>query len=403
MKGSFYWLLSAFVCTFILISCRPNNKSVTVPFTLDHNRMLIEAELQGNDGSWHKAKLWVDTGNPKFYMSESLARSLGIDLTNDVVNPDVPTPAGIRIGGMQLNFEGVKSKVMLEPFWLFSTMHNDGNLPSTVLKKYDVVFDYPKKELTLAEPGSIEHTGICVDAAVNSETGIIQIDAVIGGDNLSFALDNGAAYSFISGEVLDRIYNKNSDWPRITGALGCANMWGWWPPQEESAPVVRIPEMMWGPVRIAGAAIVGVPYVAPGGPSLGDWYSQKTARHVDGFLGPNVFKAFRIEIDYSNNAIYFEKGDEFDSHDMDIVGLTLRPIADGSYQVIGIAEKDGKPAVESIEPGDILLQVGDLKTTGETMGTVVDALRGKPGDICTLILKRDEKQFTIQATVERFL
>lgn len=65
--------------------------------------------------------------------------------------------------------------------------------------------------------------------------------------------------------------------------------------------------------------------------------------------------------------------------------------------------KDGIPVVEGVEPGDVLLRVGDLKTTGATFGTVVDALRGKPGDIRILELKRDDKLFRIETKVKRVL
>jgi hypothetical protein len=384
-------------------------KSVTVPVTLDHNRMLVEAEIQQKDGRWRKAILWVDTGNPNFYLSESLARDLGIDLStagktaNENVNPEVPPPAGIRIGGMRLNFEGVKSKVMFQPYWLFSTMHNDANLPSTVLKQYRIIFDYPKRQLTIARPGSLEPRGVRSSAGVNPQTGIVQMDAVIDGEKFSFALDNGASYSFASIEVLERFFKRHADWPRVTGTLGCANMWGWWPPDEQTLPVMRFPEILWGQTRLTEVGIVGVPRLAPDGPTLGAWYSQKAARPVDGFLGPNAFKAFRVEIDYANSTVYFEKGAEFDSRDMDTVGLTLQPQADGRYQVIGVTQKNGKPAVEGVEPGDKLLQIGDLKATGATMGAVADALRGQPGDVRILLLERNGRPFKIEAKVARFL
>jgi hypothetical protein len=51
-------------------------KAVTVPFILDHNRMLVEAEFQRKDGTWRKALLWVDTGNPDFFISQSFASDL---------------------------------------------------------------------------------------------------------------------------------------------------------------------------------------------------------------------------------------------------------------------------------------------------------------------------------------
>lgn len=378
--------------------------SVTVPFVLDHNRMLVDVEIQRADGTWRPARLWVDTGAPGFFMSEALARDLGADLSALAYNSQAALPGGVRLGGMPLDFRGVAAGVGREPFWLFSTMRGDGNLPSSVLRRYQVVFDYPARRLTIAEPGSLPHRGVRSPAAVNPETGIIQIDAVLDGDSLSFALDNGASYSFADSDVLERLVKRHSDLPRMTGALGCANMWGWWPPDEQIAPVVRASEIMWGPVRLAGVGLVGVQTVAPGGPRLGAWYSRKAARQVNGFLGSNAFKAYRVEIDYAGGAVYFEKGaGPDDTHDMDLVGLTLRPEADGSYSVIGVVSKDGAPAVEGVEPGDILLKVGDLEATGATMGTVVDALRGKPGEIRALLLERNGKRFTAEAKVTRFL
>jgi C-terminal processing protease CtpA/Prc len=71
---------------------------------------------------------------------------------------------------------------------------------------------------------------------------------------------------------------------------------------------------------------------------------------------------------------------------MDIVSTTLRPFNDGKYQVIGAVKREGIPVIEGIEPGDIHLQMDDLKTTGATMGAVVDASRGRPGEICVINL-----------------
>ena len=81
--------------------------------------------------------------------------------------------------------------------------------------------------------------------------------------------------------------------------------------------------------------------------------------------------------------------------------LTLRPEADGSYRVIGVARRDGKPAVPGVEPGDTLLRVGDLEATGASMGTVVDALRGMPGEVRTLVLDRGGERIEVEAPVEQ--
>lgn len=167
--------------------------------------------------------------------------------------------------------------------------------------------------------------------------------------------------------------------------------------------MIRVPKIEWGSLSISDAVIVGLPPVFRGSSDIGSWYSLKTGAPVNGFFGPNIFKAYRIEIDFPNNAVYFERGPAVDVHDMDILGLTLRPLTDGRYQVIGVIGKNGKPLVEGIKSGDILLQVGDLKTTGATMGAVVDAMRGAPGDKRVLKLERDGRTFTVEARVERIL
>ena len=376
---------------------------ITVPIMLDHNRMLVKAEIQKTDGSWRETLLWVDTGNPDFFISESLAIDLGIDLSeapNKLKNGklEVANPTNIRMGGMTLNFSGVTTRVVFTPTWLFTVMHVEANLPSTVLKNYQVVFDYPGQELTLAAPGTPGHSGLSVPALIHPITGIVQMHAVINGDSLSFALDNGASYSFSSELVVNRILDRQPDCLKTIGAVGCANIWGWWP-DEDSWNIIRVPEITVGSVTLIDIGLVGLPESFP----LPAWYSQKTAQPVDGLLGPNAFKNYRVEIDYKNSMVYFQKSQTADFPDMDIIGLTLRPEADGNYSIIGISQKNGEASVTGIEIGDILIKVDDLSVQNSTMGNVIDALRGRPGDTHQLIIKRNEKQYKIIGVVKRHL
>jgi hypothetical protein len=401
--GLVLFLGLAFLASLFVTCSVSNRNSVTLPIKLDHNRMLVKAEIQKPDSSWRDILLWVDTGNPEFFISESLALDLGIDLSGVSGNPDIRTVEvsenpRIRMGSMFLNFEGTKIKIIMKPKWLFTTMHIDANLPSTVLMKYQVVFDYPRRKLILAQPGSIGHRGIYSPAIIHPVTGIVQLMANIYGDSLSFALDNGASYSFASDAVLEKILGHKPDCSKTRGALGCANIWGWWPAEAEW-DIIRVPEIHWGSAILANVGLVGLPDSFP----LAVWYSQKSARPVDGLLGPNAFRSYRVEIDYHDSAVYFEKGSDEDIHDMDIVGLTLRPETDGNYSVIGIAEKDGRPSVEGVKRGDILLRIDDLPVKNSTMGTVADALRGKPGDFHRLLLERNGQQYEVLGKVIRFL
>ena len=49
------------------------------------------------------------------------------------------------------------------------------------------------------------------------------------------------------------------------------------------------------------------------------------------------------------------------------------------------------PVLENIQIGDIILQIDDYIIKGETMGNVIDALRGTPGDVHTLVISRNSK------------
>lgn len=403
MKPAIFKLINVIVYTLILLcSCQENKlKSVTVPFILDHNRMLVKAEIMRNDGSWRKVILWVDTGNPDFFISEELARDLGIDITESGEQA-INFPRGVRIGGMPVDFNDVKSSVWIKNKWMFNAMHNDGNLPSSVLKKYHVIFDYPARKFTIAEPGMLKPKGIPSPAVINPINGIIQMDAIIDKEKYSFALDNGASFSYVPDDIVTKLYVRHPDWKKCFGASGCANIWGWWP-EEGKWPIIRIPEITWGTLNICNEVIVGLPPFFRGGTDVGTNYSRKTAHPVNGFFGPNMFKSFRVEIVYSESTLYFEKGDNSYDTEFDLAGISLRPLDDGSYIVVGAVEKDGYPVVEGIQEGDTLMQIDDLRTTGATMGTVTDALRGKPGDIHLLSLIKDGKLFSVEAKVLHIL
>jgi len=130
-------ILALVMCILLgLVIGRPAGDRVTTPFEPDHNRMLVDGEIQRADGSWRPVRLWIDNGNPEFFISESLVRDLGIDLEKLGHRGEMPPPAAVRIGGKPLDFSGVTCRVLVQSKWLFSTMHDDANIPSTVLRQY---------------------------------------------------------------------------------------------------------------------------------------------------------------------------------------------------------------------------------------------------------------------------
>ena len=402
--------LTLVVCSIflLLVSCTEEKlQKVTVLFELDHNRMLVNAEIQKKDSTRKNILLWVDTGNPDFFISRELALEMGLISNEDSLKAingklEIATPAGIKIGEMELDFSNVQSYVIFEPFWLFKATHADANLPSTVLIKYDVAFDYPTKEMTILKPGTMKFTGIKIPININPETGILQIDGTISSDSISFALDNGASYTFGSTELLESLKNKNRNLALCNGAIGCANIWGWGF-KESSWTVTRIPLINFGNLILKNTGITIPPDYNDKRYGMMDWYSKKTFKNVDGFLGPNAFVDFKVGIDYTNKNIYFERKQKADLIDMDIVGIAVRQEADGNYSIIGIASKNGIPLVEGVQPGDLLIQINDFQAKNKTMGKVIDALRGKPGEIRNLTLERNGSIIKLATEVQSIL
>src|SRR3974390_884292 len=78
-------------------------ESVTVPATIDHNRVIVDGSLTLPDGSAHRVRLWVDNGNPDLYLSRHLATLLGLNVTCGDQECSSPPPAAISIGGMKIS------------------------------------------------------------------------------------------------------------------------------------------------------------------------------------------------------------------------------------------------------------------------------------------------------------
>jgi hypothetical protein len=235
---------------------------------------------------------------------------------------------------------------------------------------------------------------VAIPCRVNAETGLFQVAATLDGESVQLGVDNGSAGTWVADSLTTAWRSRHPDWPHATGAVGSTNFFGF--DFEATGVLMRLPELGLGPLRVSDVGLLGLDQ------SLFVWYSKKSAGAVVGFIGANVLKGFRLEVDYPNRMTYWEVAPPPDQGDLDIIGLTLRPETNGGFTVAGVATKDGRPAVEGVQPGDTLIRVGALDAAGATMGAVVDALRGKPGETRTLVIERAGKRSTVDAKVMRF-
>ena len=365
--------------------------SRTEHFRLDHNRVFVELEFVRADGTRRKTLAFLDSGDPDFRLSVPLAKELHLD------RGEYPH---VLFGGMPLKIEPAVSVYAQGAGSFFTGMDVEANLPATVLDQYDVALDYAARTLTLAPPGSLEHEGAPVPCKVNARTGLASVQAGIAGQNYALAVDAGSAYTWIDRAVTHKWASAHKQWLRGEGAVGDANMNGSLP--ELTGMIMRLPAIDLGGVKMEQAGALGV---GPGWdktmPRFFDWYSQKTPGPVVGFLGGNVLRAFRLEIDYANQATYWKRENELDAHDLDQVGIIIQP-GGGKYVVIGMATQDGKKTVDRVAANDRLISVDGVPVTGKTMGTVLTLLHGQPGERRNLGLERGGRKVTVSARVRSF-
>jgi hypothetical protein len=221
------------------------------------------------------------------------------------------------------------------------------------------------------------------------------MQCTIAGQKNTVSFDPGTSVSWMSGELLAAWHKAHRQWPSMIGAVGPANLWGL--ASEPTWQVLRIPEIECGSVQLTNA--VAVPFDK----ETLDWFQKRAGVATIGLIGADVLLNFRVGLDYSHSTIYFQQLSKYTPPGIDVVGLTLKPESDGRYTVIGIAQHDGKPSVPEVRIGDTLMTVDNARVKGGTMGQAWSLLSGSPGDVRTLGLTRDDKPFTVKATVYRFL
>jgi hypothetical protein len=347
---------------------------------------------------------WIDNGNPDLELSRHLARLLGLAVSCNDSTCSAPAPREIRVGGMQVSLAGVReAKIPLKPLSgesvLAPGMNVEINVPSSVLRHYDVLIDFPGHKFAIGAPGTLHFRGSSAKVLINADTGLIQIPSQIENKKHNLALDVGSCISFLSDEVFYKLAAAHPDWPHMTGAVGSANMWGL--DEEPKWKVMRLDRVQSGPLFLTNVAVVDFQK------DRMDFFNKRAGVPTAGLLGGNVLQNYRVGLDYTHSTVYFEIGRLFNFPDFDVIGLTLRPEDDGRFTILGIADFDGKPSVpegaDGVQPGDHLMAVNGIPARGATMGQVWAMLGGTPEQERSLTIERAGRQFTVSTRVRHFL
>ena len=378
---------------------QPEPKSATVPFTLDHNRIVIDVSIPLSDGTTQRVRAWVDNGNPELYMSRMLSGRTGGWMSCDGQLCSAAPPAEINIDGMTIRLGGQtgikEAKVPGFGGPLAPGLTAEINIPSTVLRNYDVLINFPDHEFTIAQPGTLKFKGVTAKVIVNPANGLIQVPSQIANKKYNLALDLGSSLSFISADLFDKLSAAHPDSPHMTGAIGPANMWG--TRDEPDSKLMRLDRVQYGPLYLTDVPFVRLDAAAQTSFAI-RWPLQPAP-----LLGSEALLNYRVGIDYAHSTVYFDIGRMFNVPDFDVIGLILGPEDDGRFTILGIADYEGKPSVAEVQAGDHLIAIGNIPVAGSSMGQVWSRLAGEPGKEHTLTVERSSKQFTVAAKVQHVL
>lgn len=371
----------------------------TVPLYVEFNRPFVDLEFTRPDGGIRKARFWVDTGGGGFILTEPLAKELNLKL-GEVFSEEGEKMARIdspqtSLGGMALDLKDARAFVMIGAKNIMPGVNAEGLFPGHILRRYHVIFDYPGRKFTLAKPGVLKPRGVQLSSPIG-RTGFPRIEATIGGETFGFLLDTGASFTMISQELLNKWANQHTDWQRVTGAVGAANMG--LGNMEARGLQLRIPDFQLATFKLEGIGAISRPKG-----TFENYMTQMMTSPIVGAIGGNVLNAFRIEIDYASGVTYLEKKASPNKYDADMVGLTIRAQPDGSYLVVAVSSRNPKAVIDAVQPKDKLIKVDRLEVTGAPLAKVIDSLRGKLEEKRTLVLERDGKSFTVVAPVVRIL
>jgi len=378
-------------------------RSVTVPAAFDQGRIVIDVDLPLRNGTTERVRGWVDNGTPDLYMNQRVAALLGLNVGCDGPVCSAPSkssgaPLEVAIGGMKVPLSPVTEiKVPRGKPAIGPGMSAEINIPSTILRNYDVLIDFPGREFTIGVPGILKFNGIKSKMLIDASTGLIQLPSKIDNKNYDLGLDLGSSASFLTEELFGRLSSAHANWPHLTGAVGPFNTGE--QGDEPNWKLMRVDRIQYGPLFLTDVAVANLPTNLPN--------LRKTEAHVRipgaGLLSSEALLNYRVGLDYAHSTVFFDIGRTVKLPDFDVVGLILRPEDDNRFTIVGVADFEGKPSVPEVQVGDQLIAVGDNPIAEFTLGQVWSLLEGAPGQERKLTVERAGKRFTVAAKVQHFL
>jgi SAM-dependent methyltransferase len=373
-------------------------QSVTdVPFKLLENKIYLPVSINDSAAS----NFVLDTGAPDWCIDAEHARSLGLPLGDELAVQCMGASGEMsgavrRIPRLSISLPGVQLKdqsalTLAMPCVNAGYGLIQGIVGGTFMRRFVVELDFIEQLMSLYEPATYTYQGPGVILPINMGAGLPFITATltpVGRQPITgrFILDTGAnATVALNTPFVQEHDLLNSSQPLIQSLLGFG-----------------VGGAVYGRVGRLEALQLG-DYVIPA-PTVSFATASQGAHAQPGFagiIGVEVWRRFRLILDYARQRIILEKNAQFDApyeHDMSGVALSL---AGEHFKIEAVI--DGSPAAEAgLQAGDLITRIDGQKASAKDMGELRQAFK-QAGNTHRLQIKRGDEQREVALTLRRLV
>lgn len=352
------WLLFVVLCLALPTACGASpsaaldsaiagdKSSVTVPFDLIDNRIVIDVKLDGK-GPY---RFIFDSGAGAV-VSMELARATGLKVEGltkgaggvgeSTVERGQTNISDTEVAGLHLKDEGYGVLSFADNKYVFGANRIDGILGYPLFRRYVVRIDYERRQLTFIEPSQFAYKGSGTAVPIDFDYHLPLVKGELDGINGTFVIDTGARSALLLyGPFVEQHGLREKYGATIEGVTG----WGIGGPVRSQIARVRLLKL--GAVEVKN--LVARFSLQRSGALTN---SDRAA-----LVGPDVLKQFTTYFDYSRRQIIFEKNADYGKPDSyDRAGMWFGLEGD-HFEVIDVMA--GGPAAEAgVHVGDKILTI----------------------------------------------
>ncbi len=352
-----------------------------IPFVFVENNIFLPVVLHGATHYWV-----LDSGADMSVIDADYADALGLlpkgvllgNATSSLATFNFVTLSSYRVKGLELTDQTILSYRGLASH--FQEPEIVGILGYDFLSRFITKVDYSNRHVSFYDPETFGYTGDGhrIDAPLQNRLFLLpmRVNEIFSG---RFGLDLGSfdvSMNYLFAQRNNFLHHKGVK--RLSSDI---------------SGVFYEHQIKTQSMEIAGYHVSGELISFPITQGIG----MNSNEELDGLIGNTLLRHFTLYLDYKNQQLIFEKGDEF-NHEFPV---------DKSGMIVGWSQNnlpeiflvnDNSPAHQAgILTGDIIIGINGLE--GETLPSIVEIknmLRAESGTQYTLKLLRENEDMTIQ-------